>query len=343
MDKLPQSSLFQLTMARFLLFFRQRESLFWTFAFPILFSIGLSIAFRNRPPEVLPVGATTKHITQVFNADNQLKAITLEEGEGRNALATGRILVLTIQRQNGIQFDYDDTNPDARVAQMIAEHAIQRAAGQQEAVATQVEVVRRAGSRYIDFVVPGLLGINLMSSGLWAVGFSITEARQKKLLKRLVASPMPRRHYLASFLLSRLLLVGIEAGIFLGFAHIAFGIPFKGPLWQLGLLCTLASLTFSAFGLLVASRAQTIEAASGLSNLTVMPMWMLSGVFFSASRFPDFAQPFIHILPLTAAIDAFRGNMIEGIQLTHLLFPVTVLLIWLSVTFTVSLRIFRWR
>ncbi len=256
MSSLSQSSLYQLTIIRLRLFFREPEAVFWVFAFPILLSIGLSIAFRNRPPDVLPVAATTREITQALNADKSLSATTLDKHEGSNALATGNALLLAVQQPGGIEFDYDNTNPDARTARLLAERAIQRAAGQREPVEIRNELIHAVGSRYIDFVIPGLLGMNLMSSGIWTLGFSVVEARQKKLLKRLVASPMPRWQYLASFLLSRLFLLAIEVGAFLGFSHFAFGVPLRGPLWQLGLLCVLASLSFSALGLLLASRAK---------------------------------------------------------------------------------------
>lgn len=343
MNSFSQSSLFQLTIIRVRLFFREPEAVFWIFAFPILLAVGLSIAFRNRPAEVLPVAGTTTQITQALNADKSLNAITLDVAGGRNALATGQILLLAIQQPGSIKFLYDDTNPDARTARLIADRAIQKAGGQREAVETRYELNHEAGSRYIDFVVPGLLGMNLMSAAIWSLGFWIVEARQKKLLKRLIASPMPRWQYLASFVFWRLLLLPIEVGVFLGFAHFAFGVPARGSFWQLALLCVLASLTFSAMGLLIASRAKTMQAASGLMNLTMLPMWILSGVFFSASRFPKIVQPFIHALPLTAAIDALRANMLQGIPLMYLLAPLSVLLAWLLVTFSLSLGIFRWR
>ena len=154
---------------------------------------------------------------------------------------------------------------------------------------------------------------------------------------------MPRWQYLASFLLSRLLLLVIEVGVFLTFARLVFGVPFRGPIWQLALLCVLTSLSFSALGLLLASRAKTMEAASGLMNLAMLPMWILSGVFFSASRFPRVIQPIIHALPLTAAIDALRGNMLQGLNFTQLLVPIAVMLSWLLICFGLALRIFRWR
>jgi ABC-2 type transport system permease protein len=175
------------------------------------------------------------------------------------------------------------------------------------------------------------------------MGFSIVESRQKKLLKRLVASPMPRWQYLASYLLSRLTMLVVEVGAFLGFARLVFGVPFRGSMWQLGFLCVLTSLAFSALGLLVASRAKTMEAVSGLMNLVMLPMWILSGVFFSATRFPALVQPVVRALPLTAAIDALRGNMLQGMNLGQLTAQVGILLAWLVVPFAVSLRIFRWR
>jgi ABC-2 type transport system permease protein len=343
MSKLEQSSLFQLTMVRFKLFLREPEAIFWIFCFPILLAMGLGIAFRNRPADVLQVGATTPQLTQALAADKGLTAVTLDEQAGTHALATGNILLLAIQRADGVAYKYDDTNPDARTARLIADRAVQTAAGRHEAVHADNELVHETGSRYIDFVVPGLLGMNLMGSAMWGLGFSIVDSRQKKLLKRLVASPMPRWEYLASFLLSRLAMLVIEVAAFLGFARLVFGVPFRGSLIELGFLCVMTSLVFSALGLLAASRAKTMEAVSGLMNLVMLPMWILSGVFFSASRFPALIQPVVRALPLTAAIDAMRGNMLQGMNLGQMIIPVATLLAWFVVPFAVSLRIFRWR
>jgi ABC-type multidrug transport system permease subunit len=328
---------------RFRLFLREPEAIFWTFVFPILMAIGLGIAFRNRPADVLQVGATTTQLAQALTADKGLTAATMDEAEGTRELATGKILLLAIQRTEGVAYKFDDTIPDARTARLLADRAIQTAAGRREAVPAENQLLHETGARYIDFVVPGLLGMNLMGSAMWGLGFAIVEARQKKLLKRLVASPMPRWQFLASFLLSRLALLVIEVAVFLGFARLVFGVPFRGSLWQLAFLCVLTSMAFSALGLLVSSRAKTMEAASGLMNLSMLPMWILSGVFFSASRFPVSIQPLVRALPLTAAIDALRGNMLQGMSLSQLAAPIAIMLAWLLAAFAVSLRIFRWR
>jgi ABC-2 type transport system permease protein len=343
MSKLEFSSLYQLTLVRFRLFLREPEAIFWIFFFPILLAVGLGIAFRNRPADVVQVGATTAQLAQALAADKGLTAETLDEADGTHELATGQILLLAIQTPNGVAYKYDDTNPDARTARLLADRAIQTAAGRHDAVQAANELVHETGARYIDFVVPGLLGMNLMGSAIWGMVFPIVEARQKKLLKRLVASPMPKWQYLASYLLSRLAMLIIEVAAFLGFARVAFGVPFRGPLWELCVLCLLTSLAFSALGLLISSRAKTMEGASGLMNLVMLPMWILSGVFFSATRFPAVIQPVVRALPLTAAIEAMRANMLQGTGITHMLAQVGILVAWFIVPFAVSLRIFRWR
>lgn len=343
MSRWQESSLVQLTLARFRLFLREPEAIFWIFIFPILLAVGLGIAFRNRPADVLQVGGTTTQLVQALSADKGLTAKEFNEADGTHALATGQILLLAIQRADGVAYKYDDTNPDARTARLLADRAVQGAAGRHDAVHADNQLIHETGARYIDFVVPGLLGMNLMGSAIWGLGFAIVEARQKKLLKRLVASPMPRWQYLTSYLLSRLVMLVIEVLAFLGFARLVFGVPFRGSLLELAFLCVLTSLAFSALGLLVASRAKTMEAASGLMNLVMLPMWILSGVFFSASRFPNVIQPFVRALPLTAANDALRGNMLQGMNLGQMWPQVAILLAWLIVPFAISLKIFRWR
>lgn len=343
MSSLTESSLYQLTTTRFRLFLREPEAIFWVFIFPILLAVGLGIAFRNRPADVLQVAATNARLAQALNSGQGLSAIVMDEPSGTHAMAAGQIVLLAIQNAGGVVYKYDDTNPDGRSARLLADLDIQRAAGQKEVLHSANELIHETGSRYIDFVVPGLLGMNLMGSAIWGLGFSIVEARQKKLLKRFVASPMPRWQYLLSFLLSRLAMLVVEVVAFLGFARIVFGVPFRGSLLELTFLCMLASLSFSALGLLVASRAKTMEAASGLMNLVMLPMWILSGIFFSARRFPAMLQPIVHALPLTAAIDALRGNMLQGAHVAQLMLPVATLFAWLVAAFAVSLRIFRWR
>jgi ABC-2 type transport system permease protein len=336
--------LVQLTIVRFLETLREPEALFWIFAFPILLAGGLGIAFRNRPAEVLKVATVSTEITQSLQREKLLAVQQLDLPAAEDALRTGKIALLAVPGVNGaIVYRYDDTNPEGRTARMLADRAVQQAAGRVDPVASSDVLMREPGSRYIDFLIPGLLGMNLMGSAIWGMGFTVVDMRRKKLLKRLIATPMPKQYFLLSYVFSRILMLIAEVGIVLGFGAWIFHVPVRGSLFSLGLVCLVGSLTFSALGLLLASRAKTIEAASGLMNAVMLPMWIASGVFFSAQRFPDVVQPIIKALPLTAAIDALRANMLQGANLVQLWPQLGVLGAWLVFCFILALKLFRWR
>src|SRR5579863_2188988 len=336
--------LVQLTIVRFLETLREPEALFWIFAFPILLAGGLGIAFRNRPAEVLKIATTNPMLAQSLQGEKLLAVELLDSNAAEEALRTGKIALLAVPNANGsVVYSYDDTNPEGRTARMLADRAVQQAAGRADPIRTSDYFLREPGSRYIDFLIPGLLGMNLMGSAIWGMGFTVVDMRRKKLLKRLIATPMPKQYFLLSYVLSRILMLVAEVGIVLGFGAWIFHVPVRGSLLDLAVVCLLGSLSFSALGLLLASRAKTIEAASGLMNAVMLPMWIASGVFFSAQRFPDVVQPIIKALPLTAAIDALRLNMLQGASLVQLTPQLAVLGAWLVVCFVVALKLFRWR
>ena len=334
----------QLTLVRFREFRREPEAIFWVFVFPVLLAAGLGLAFRNRPPDVIGIAAVTPELASSLRQEKLLDVAELSAAAGEEALRTGKVALFAAPSPGGaVVYRYDNTNPEGRTARMLADRAIQRAAGRVDPVPSSDRLMREPGSRYIDFLIPGLLGMNLMGSAIWGMGFAIVDARRKKLMKRLIATPMPRHDYLLSFVLARLLLLVVEVGVLLGFGVWAFQVPVRGSLLDLAVLCVLGSLAFSALGLLIASRAQTIEAASGLMNTVMMPMWIVSGVFFSAQRFPGALQPAIRALPLTAVIDALRAHMLQGASLAQVAPQLGVLGVWLVVCFTLALKLFRWR
>ena len=361
---LARHPLAQLTLVRFLEFLREPEALFWVFIFPVLLAAGLGLAFRNRPPDVLKIAAVTPHLAAALKQEKLLDVQWLSVAAAERALREGKVaLVATpdprilrgdvsglsgetpgaVHELVGVVYEYDDTNPEGRTARMLADRAIQRAAGRVDVVESNDRMLREPGSRYIDFLIPGLLGMNLMGGSIWGLGFTIVDARRKKLIKRLVATPMPRHYYLLSFALSRLIMLVLEVVVLLGFGALVFHVPVRGSLADMGVLCVLGALSFGAIGLLIASRVQTIEAANGLMNLVMLPMWIVSGVFFSAQRFPDLLQPVIKVLPLTAIIDALRANMLQGAGFAQLAPQMAILGCWMVVCFTLALRIFRWR
>jgi ABC-2 type transport system permease protein len=341
--------LVQLTLVRYREFVREPEAVFWVFIFPLLLAAGLGIAFRNRPAErtAVAVPASAFQATALADAlrrDQRLTVQVLDDSAADQALRVGRVALLAVPSGPGqVEYRYDELRPESRAARLLVDDVVQRAAGRHDPVAAADRQISEPGSRYIDFVVPGLLGMNLMGSGIWGIGFSIVDARRKRLLKRLIATPMSRPQYLASFVLSRLTWLVLEVALLLGFAALVFKVPVRGSLLSLGLICLLSALSFASLGLLLASRARTVEGVSGLMNLVMLPMWIFSGVFFSASRFPDVVQPLIRVLPLTAVNDALRATMLQGAPLGAVSVELGIIGAWLLVTFPLAVRIFRWK
>ena len=341
-------SIVQLTLARFRGFIREPEAVFWTFVFPILLAVGLGVAFRSRAPEQPHVGVlatgNSSTLMEALKRDSTLKVEVMDDSAAARALRTGKIAILAkITGPASVEYTYDSARGEAAMATLLVDRAIQRAAGRTDPVVVAERTVTERGSRYIDFVLPGLLGMNLMGSGIWGIGFAIVDQRGKKLLKRFMATPMSRAEYLASFMFSRLFWLVLEVITLLGFGALAFGVPLRGSSAALGLICLLSALAFAGMGLLIASRARTTEGVSGLMNLVMLPMWIFSGVFFSSSNFPNAVQPAIKLLPLTAVNDALRANMLDGASLASLSGEMLVIAGWLVVSFVLALRLFRWR
>jgi ABC-type multidrug transport system permease subunit len=345
-----ERSLAQLTLVRFREFIREPEAVFWTFLFPVVLAIGLGIAFRNKPADVIAIGvvrggAAADTLSARLTRGGGLKVIGLaDEAAAQRALRTGEIaLVAAPTSDSTVQYRFDDTRPEGRTARFLADDAVQRGAGRRDPVSVAEQKVREKGSRYIDFVIPGLLGMNIMGGGIWGLAFAIVDARRKNLLKRLVSTPMRHTHYLVSFVLSRFSFLIIEVIVIVGSAVLLFGVPVRGSLVQLATVCVVSSLGFGGLGLLISSRARTTEGVSGLTNLVMMPMWVLSGVFFASTNFPAAAQPFIQALPLTATINALRATMLQGAGWGAVVVPMLIVVTWGVVSFVVALRIFRWR
>jgi ABC-type multidrug transport system permease subunit len=336
--------LVELTLMRLREFTREREAVFWAVLFPVLLAASLGIAFRNQGGEVISVAVTSPRLAAALAHEPQLDVQSLSAPAASAALAAGKVALVAESRgDDAVAYRYDDTNPDARTARLFVDRGVQRAAGRADPVAAVDQIAREPGSRYIDFLVPGLVGMGVMGNSIWGLGFSIVDTRRRKLLKRLMATPMSRPYYLLSFLIWRLALLGIEVGIPIAFGVLAFGVPVRGSLLSLVVISLAGSLAFSALGLLLASRVRTIEAISGLANVSMVPMWILSGVFFASRRFPAFAQPIIRVLPLTAMNDALRASMLQGASLADLGGELAVLGVWLVVCFPLAVKLFRWR
>lgn len=356
-------ALLELTRARILEFVREPEAVFWVFVFPVLMAVALGIAFRSQDGGRTPVAlldsgppAARAELEARLRASPLLDVKVLGEAEAALALRKTRVEAIVALdpaapapapadagAPPALVYRFDGARAEGRAARLLVDDVVQRAYGRGDAITARDEDAPRRGARYIDFLIPGLIGLNLMGSGLWGIGFSVVIARTNKLLKRLAATPMRRGDYLLSIALSRLLFLGLEVAAIAGAGRLLFGVEVAGSIALLGLVSLLGALSFGGIGLLVAARPRTVEAVSGWMNLVQLPMWLLSGTFFSYERFPEFALPFIRALPLTALNDALRAVMNDGAGPAGVAMPALILAAWGLAGFAVAVRIFRWQ
>jgi ABC-type multidrug transport system permease subunit len=348
----------QLVLGRIRQFFREPEAIFWTYGFPVLMVVGLGIAFRTKPADRIAVGveespaaiAVIEHLESATvdgpdgTAQPRFDVRVHPSTESLDHLRQNRVAVVVVVEPDGAYtYRFDPTNPESQAAREASDNCLQEAAGRTNPVTIREELLSIPGSRYVDFLVPGLIGMNLMSGGMWGIGFVLVDMRVRNLLKRLVATPMRRRDFLLSMVGVRALFFIPEMVFLLLAAWLLFGVHVNGSVFSLLLIGFVGAVSFAGLGLLTACRAQRIETISGLMNVIMLPMWVMSGVFFSSDRFPDVIQPFVRALPLTQLIDAMRAVAIEGASLASQFGAVAILVAWGVVSFALALRWFRWQ
>lgn len=344
-------SIHELALARFRIFYREPGTMFWTFGFPLVISIVLGIAFRNRDPEpvVVAVESTPATLARAERARGILAAASdvnvkvLPPEEASAALRTGKVSLVVLPAEAGYDYRFDPTRPESRLARSVTDDVLQRGEGRADAFAPVAKIVTEPGSRYIDFLIPGLIGLGLMSTGLWGIGFALAEMRTKKLIKRLTATPMRRSDFLLSFLLVRGSILPVELVPLIAFSSLVFDVGVRGSVLALAVTALVGGLSFATMGLFLACRADNPQIVSGLINVVSFPMYLCSGVFFSSARFPDSVQPLIRVLPLTALNDALRGVMIDGASLPDVAGELAICAAWGLVSFVLAIRFFKWR
>ncbi|HWK89855.1 MAG TPA: ABC transporter permease [Longimicrobium sp.] len=336
----------ELILGRIRAWLREPEALFWTFGFPLVMAIGLGLAFRERPMERVAVaverGSVAERWTEALRRSPEVRLSVLAPAAAERALRKGEAAVLLAGRDT-LVYRYDPVRAESRTARLVVDRVVQRAGGAARPVATVEDRERQPGGRYIDWVIPGLIGLNLMSTGMWGIAFGVVQTRQRKQLKRLSATPMRRSHFMLSHLVARLAFVALEVPPIILFAWLAFGVEVRGSLLGLTLAVLVGAMAFAGLGLLCAARARTVEGASGVLNLVMLPMFILSGVFFSASRYPASVQPVVQALPLTALNDALRAVYNDALPLTGYAHELGILALWGIASFAATLRLFRWQ
>jgi ABC-type multidrug transport system permease subunit len=365
-------SFVQLFLARLREFYREPEVIFWVYGFPVLLAVGLGIAFWSKEPEppAVDVQESPQHTVQVKELLQRLQSekvqAEIHDAEAcRLRLRIGKTALYVVPTPEGYRYVYDPAREESVLARSRVDAAVQRwkagikvetngSSGGGDAVVQQWKageatwetadsLEKEPGSRYIDFLMPGLMGMNLMGGGLWGVGFVTVDMRVRKLLKRLLATPMRRGDFLLSILSARMLFMLPEMLLLVLVGRLGFGVPVQGNLLLLALVILVGAMAFSGIGLLVACRADKTETVSGLMNLVMLPMWLLSGTFFSSKRFPEIVQPVIQALPLTQLNDALRAVLLEGAPLAAVGWPLVILATWAVVCFSLGLKWFRWQ
>jgi ABC-type multidrug transport system permease subunit len=344
--------LYELTVARFREFFREPAAVFWVYGFPLLLAVVLGIAFQNRPVEHIRVDISTaagpsaaEAYREQLAGDARFDVRVGSDEETRNRMRTAKTDLVILPDPAGGTRSYllDPSRPECLLARNAVDNALLRASIPNAPPVPKEVTIEEPGGRYIDFLIPGLIGTNLMGGGLWGVGFVTVDMRVRKLLKRFLATPMRRQDFLISLMLSRLVFTLIEIALLLGFAYVAFDIHVRGNPAAFLALVVVGGVCFAGLGLLVACRAKTIETVSGLMNAVMMPMYLFSGVFFSSERFPDWSQPVIKLLPLTQLNDGLRAVMNDGAGFEAIVVPLVNLAVWSVISYVLALRFFRWR
>lgn len=339
-----------LLMARIKELWREPELIFWIFVFPLLLAFGLGIAFRDKPVAgtsiAVVAGPGAEEAMNLIRRSPQsslIKTQVLPQPQALQGFHLGKYdLVIEPEEHGGFRYIYDPSRAETILSRAEVDDALQSGAGRKNPVPVSSFVSTEPGTRYIDFLIPGLLGMTLMNSGMWGIGFAIVDMRQRKLLKRFVATPMRKSDFLLALASSRLVLMIIEVALLLGLGVLVFHMHVLGSLLTILLLGGIGSASFGGLGLLTACRAKKIESVSGLINLIMMPMWVFSGVFFSYEHFPAKILPFIKALPLTALNDALRSTILEGASLASQSGRLMILVLWGGISFVLALRWFRW-
>ncbi|HEX8436139.1 ABC transporter permease [Archangium sp.] len=322
---------------------RERSSLFFSFVFPLLVASVLGMAFRDRGASELSVlvaeGPEAEELAARLDRSPELRAKIAPLDRAREELRRGRA-VLVLVSDSSREVLLDPSRPDSRTARLAVARELTPEASRQELRVTETN---EPGSRYIDFLIPGLMGYSLLNAGIWGICMVIVRMRAGRMLKRLAASPMSRFQFLLAFVLGRSAFSLLEISWLLLFARVVFDVPLVGNLLVLLLLGLLGAISFTGLSLLVGSRTSSPDVALGVGNLVMLPMMVLSGVFFPSSSFPDLLQPLIAVLPLTALNEGLRTVMLDGGGFGDISRQVLILATWGLGGFTVGTRLFRWQ
>ena len=370
--------LWQLIIALFREIIREPGVLFWGILFPILMSLGLGLAFTKKADVTRKVAIINKDDGSFNSSGNSILSNFLDKSceknpfagkqlwvwrytikdeklgnsifliydmkwdEAMTLLKRGTINVLLIGLNNSVEYHFDPMNPDAQLTYLKLSTVVGKGEVQSVQSNSQIKPLTVKGTRYIDFLVPGLMTMGIMMSSMWGISYGIIDKRSKKLLRRLVATPMKKSHFLIALITVRVIMNFIESGALFIFALLAFKITIQGNITALIFMFLAGNIAFAGLAILISSHTSNTEVGNGLINFVVMPMMILSGIFFSYQNFPEWSLPVIRKLPLTILTDGARSIFNEGAGYREVALPILILTAIGILFFTIGLKIFKW-
>jgi len=372
------NQLWRLISAEFMEKIREPGVLFWGILFPILMSLGLGIAFTKKadvlrkvaivtPAEKNSIPSDTGKIYGFLNNKCEKNTVSEKDSykwkyiikdeklgnsiflfyemnwdEAMKLLKRGTVNVLLLEKEGIAEYHFDPMNPDAQLTWLKLKNIF--GTGEANTITSNAEIkpLTVTGTRYIDFLVPGLITMGVMMSCMWGISYGIIEKRSKKLLRRLVATPMKKSHFLIALITVRIIMNFIESLVLFFFALFAFKMKIQGDITALIIMFLAGNIAFAGIAVFVSSNTSNTEVGNGLINFVVFPMMVLSGIFFSYQNFPDWSLPVIRKLPLTTLTDGIRSIFNEGAGYHEVAIPILVLTLTGVIFFSAGLKIFKW-
>jgi ABC-2 type transport system permease protein len=365
----------RLISAQFFEIIREPGVLFWGILFPILMALGLGLAFTKKVESTRKIAiiktpefasdssalgqflAQRCEKNQVADGKEWRWRYTIKDEKSGNSiflfyqmeweealkfLKRGTVNLLLTSSGKTIEYNFDPLNSDAQISYLKLSPEI--GAGEAIKVKSNAEIkpMKVTGTRYIDFLVPGLIGMGVMMSSMWGISYGIIEKRSKKLLRRLVATPMKKSHFLIALITVRVAMNFIEALVLFLFSLIAFKMTIQGDISALIVLFLAGNIAFAGIAVLTSCHTSNTEVGNGLVNFVVFPMMILSGIFFSYQNFPEWSLPVIRNLPLSILTDGLRSIINEGAGYHEIAMPSIILTVTGVVFFIAGLKVFKW-
>lgn len=339
------------------LYSRDRAAMFWTFLFPLLMLFGFGLIFRSGGPPALtlvrvaPPKQTSRDLAFVKALqESRLKIVTLNATEAEERWKKGETIAQLDSAGEGYRLRLNSyLLSQGQVVALAASQAFliaqarMNGAPEPERIPTAIESPGHAhAANYAAFLVPGLIGVNLLSMGLFAVGMVTVAYREKGKFRRLAVTPLPKWVFLLGQILQRVTVVALQTTLLLLAARLGFGITNQGSYLLFAGLVVLGAATFMAMGFALSSLASTVETYGAVSNLAFFPMMLLSGVYFRLDSAPQWLQKAVFILPLSPFLRVLRAVFNDGATLAGHATGLAILGSWAVLSFVLAVKRFRW-